>query len=145
MKFVTCLLALSLLVAIGCGSGGASSTGVSKGDYESLRTTSALYEMYMKEHGGKTPPDEQAFRTFVSGKQDILDKVGKTAEAVLSSPRSGEPFVFVVGKKLPVNRQTGMTYVAYEKTPVEGSRLVLAMRGIYELMDEAKFNQVFPQ
>lgn len=145
MKLAKCLLALYCLAAVGCGAGGTSSTGVSKGDYESLRTTSAIYGMYMTEHGGKTPPDEQAFRTFVSGKQDILDKVGKTAEAVLSSPRSGEPFVFVVGKRPPVNRQTGMAYVAYEKTPVEGSRLVVAMRGIYELMDEAKFKQIFPQ
>ena len=35
-------------------------------------------------------------------------------------------------------------YFAYEQTPVNGKRLVIANLGMYEEMDEAKFRATFP-
>jgi len=37
-----------------------------------------------------------------------------------------------------------MEFIAYEKTPVDGKRLVIATRGMFEEMDEARFRTVFP-
>lgn len=141
MKFVKCLLALLLLVAVGCGTGG--SSGVGQADYGNSQTASAMFNAYMGANKGKTPPNEEAFRAFLETKQEVLLKTGRTIDGILTSPRSGQPLEFVYGKK-PVSGPNGMLYFAYEKEPIEGKRLVIAGRGIYELMDESHFKQIFP-
>jgi hypothetical protein len=136
-------LIVGLLAIVGCGGTSSSSSSVSEKDYGTLRSASAMFSQYMGQHGGQTPPDEQAFRTFLETKKDVLDKTGKTADQLLTSPRNNEPLVFVYGKK-PVMGSAGMMYFAYEKTPVDGKRLVIASRGMYEEMDEAQFRKFFP-
>jgi hypothetical protein len=132
-----------VLATIGCNGGSGSSSKISHDDYGTLRTASSMFSSYIGENGGKTPPDEQAFRTYLESKQDKLAELGKTVDELLTSPRNGEPIVFVYGKK-PVPGPAGMTYFGYEKTPVDGKRLVLAGRGMYEEMDEAQFRKFFP-
>jgi hypothetical protein len=142
MDLVRLGMLAGLLLSIGCG-GSSESSGMSAEDYETLRSASAMFGQYMGANNGKTPPDEQAFRAFLETKKDVLDKTGKTVDELLTSPRNGEPLVFVYGKK-PVSGPMGMTYFAYEKTPVDGKRLVLASRGMFEQMDEVQFRKFFP-
>jgi hypothetical protein len=142
MNWVRLVVLAGLLLATGCG-GTPSSTGMSEDDYATLRSASGMFTQYMGANNGQTPPDEQAFRSFLETKKDVLDKTGKTVDQLLTSPRSGEPLVFVYGKK-PVSGPAGMVYFAYEKTPMEGKRLVLASRGMFEQMDEAQFRKFFP-
>jgi hypothetical protein len=142
MNWVRLAALAGLLLAIGCG-GASSSTGMDADDYATLRSASGMFSQYMGANNGKTPPDEQAFRAFLETKKDVLDKTGKTVDQLLTSPRSGEPLVYVYGKK-PVSGPAGMVYFAYEKTPVDGKRLVVASRGMYEQMDEAQFRKFFP-
>jgi hypothetical protein len=130
------------LLSIGCG-GASPSTGMDADDYATLRSASALYSEYMGANNGQTPPDEQAFRAFLETKKDVLEKSGKTVDQLLTSPRSGEPLIYLYGKK-PVSGPMGMVYFAYEKTPVDGKRLVIASRGMFEQMDEAQFRKFFP-
>jgi hypothetical protein len=137
------IIGLLLIGLVGCGGGGDTSGGVEVEDVQSFRSASMLYDKYQKEHRGKTPPDEQAFRAFIESQQEILQRINKTADDLLKSPRTGEPLVFVYGKKPPMG-PGGMTYFAYEKTPVDGRRLVIASRGFYEEMDEAQFKKFFP-
>jgi hypothetical protein len=98
--------------------------------------------MYQAEHGGRTPPDEQAFRSFIESKTDVLERINKTADDLLTSPRNGMPLVLVYGKRPPKSK--GMTYVGYEESSVDGKRLVIGPRGMYEEMDEAQFKKIFP-
>lgn len=142
MNLVRCLLALVMIAVIGCGKK-SSTADVGIDDYESFRTASTFYGMYQKEHRGQTPPDEQAFREFIESKQEILQKINKTADQLMTSPRNGEPLVFVYGKRPPAG-PGGITYVAYEKVPVDGKRLVIGSRGVFEEMDDAQFKRTFP-
>jgi hypothetical protein len=138
---ILCVLA-ALLLTTGCG-GSSASSGMNEDDYATLRSVSAMFSQYMGANNGKTPPDEQAFRAFLETKKDVLDKTGTTADQLLTSPRSGEPLIFVYGKT-PVSGPMGMVYFAYEKSPVDGKRLVIASRGMFEQMDEAQFRKFFP-
>jgi hypothetical protein len=62
---------------------------------------------------------------------------------MFASPRSGDSaFQWVYGK-LPPKGRMGGNYFGYEKDPVDGKRLVIASRGMYEVMDDSKFNTVF--
>lgn len=142
MKFVTCWLLLATALLAGCGKQ-SGSTKISHADYGTLQIASTMFGLYMGENAGKTPPDEQAFRAYLESKQDKLEEQGKTVDELLTSPRNGEPLVFIYGKR-PVRGPAGMTFYGYEKTPVEGKRLVLAGRGMYEEMDEAQFRKFFP-
>jgi hypothetical protein len=142
MDWVRVCVLTGLLLTIGCG-GSSTSTKMDADDYTALRSASTMFSQYMGANNGKTPPDEQAFRAFLETKKDVLDKAGHTVDQLLTSPRNGEPLVFVYGKT-PVNGPMGMTYFAYEKTPVDGKRLVLASRGMFEQMDEAQFRKFFP-
>jgi hypothetical protein len=116
---------------------------MSQDDYQTLRFASGMYEIYLNEHGGKAPPDEQSYRSFVESKQDVLERMERTSDQLLSSPRTGEPLAFVYGKK-PPKAPNGGSYVAYEKAPVNGKRVVIGGRAGYEEMDEAQFKKVFP-
>jgi hypothetical protein len=142
MNWIPLGVLAGLLLTTGCG-GSTSSSGMTTDDYEVLRSASVMFSQYMGANNGKTPPDEQAFRAFLETKKDALDQKGTTVDQLLTSPRNGESLVFVYGKT-PVNGPMGMTYFAYEKTPVEGKRLVLASRGMFEQMDEAQFKKFFP-
>jgi hypothetical protein len=142
MKFAACCLVLATMLAVGCGKKSAASK-LSHDDYGTLQIASSMFSTYIGENSGKTPPDEQAFRTYLESKQDKLDEQGKTVDELLTSPRNGEPLVFVYGKQ-PVRGPAGMIFYGYEKAPVDGKRLVLAGRGMYEEMDEAQFRKFFP-
>ena len=127
---------------VGCSGGSSTSSGLGTAEYQRLLSTTTLYGMYQSEHGGKTPPTEQAFREFIESKSDVLQRINKTPDELLTSPRNGMPLVFVYGKRPP--RANGMTYLGYEKSSVDGKRLVIGPRGVYEEIDEAQFKKIFP-
>lgn len=142
MSLVKCTFVLLLVALVGCG-GLSTSTGVTQRDYQALRTFSVAYEGFLKQNKGKTPADEAELRNYLSSRQSDWDAVGISIDDMLTSPHSGEPLVVVYGKKPPMSK-TGLYYVAYDKTPVNGKHLVLSTRGVYEEMDEAQFKAVFP-
>jgi hypothetical protein len=142
MRSLSFVVVFAALAIGGCG-GQPSSTGMSQDDFQTLRFASGMYETYISEHKGKTPPDEQTYRSFIATKQDVLGRMQRTADQLLTSPRNGEPLTFVYGRKLPQGPD-GVAYIAYEKTSVDGKRGVLAARGLFEEIDEAQFKKIFP-
>ena len=131
-----------VLALAGCGGGGG--TRVAGGiDFTKARAMPGLYGAYLREHKNQPPPNEQAFRDYLGTKQEALERAGLSLEAMFVSPRNGQPLVWIFGRKLPTG-QGGMEFIAYEKTPVDGKRLVIATRGMFEEMDEARFRTVFP-
>jgi hypothetical protein len=142
MSLVKWMFALLLVSLVGCG-GTSTTTGVTQRDYQALRTFSVAYEGFLKQNKGKPPADEAELRSYLTSRQSDWDAVGISIDDMLTSPHSGEPLVVVYGKKPPVGK-TGLAYVAYDKTPINGKHLVVSTRGVYEEMDETQFKSVFP-
>jgi hypothetical protein len=142
MNLVKWMFTLMLVSLVGCGGTTGGGSDLSVGDYGNIRSLSAMYDLYTQEHKGKTPANEQEFRAFMQTNQDVLEKTGRTIDEVMTSPRSGEPFVMVYGK--PPIQSKGMSYIGYENSPVDGKRLVIGLRGMYEELDEAEFKKLFP-
>jgi hypothetical protein len=135
-------LSVILLVIAGCGPNIPSEEQLA--DYSKVRSMTGLYDGYLKEHRGKPPANEQAFRDYLNSKQQMLQETGMTADELFVSPRGDKPLKWAYGRQLPVWRQNGMTCYAYEVEPVEGKRLVIGGRGIVVEMDDAQFKSVFP-
>jgi hypothetical protein len=133
-------LALTCATAIGCGGGGATTTAV---DGSKVRTMAAFYEAYLSDHNGQPPKDEAAFREFLTSKQSDLEEFGMTVDEMFASPRGSGSIVWVYGRRPPAG-PSGRSYVGYEASSIEGKRLVLAMRGMYDELDDAEFKKVFP-
>jgi hypothetical protein len=110
-----------------------------------VRNMTVLYEGYMKDHRGKPPANEQAFREYLNGKPEMLQNVGMATDQMFVSPRGDKPFKWVYGSAPPVWRQNGMTCYGYEAEPVAGKRLVLGGRGMAVEVDDAQFRTIFPK
>jgi hypothetical protein len=129
------------LFLVGCGA--SDSTTAAVADYGKSRAMVGFYTLYMNEHKNQPPANEQAFRDWLDTKQDRLQQAGLTIDEMFASPRNSQALEWVYGRRPPAGGQ-GITYVAHEKSPVNGKRLVLATRGMYEEMDESQFSRVFP-
>jgi hypothetical protein len=99
----------------------------------------------MRDHRGKPPASEAAFREYLNGKQDLLQQAGITADQMFVSARGDKPLKWVYGNAPPVWRQNGMTCYAYEAEPVAGKRLVMGGRGMAVEVDDAQFRTIFPR
>lgn len=130
---------LALMLA-GCGGGGGGTTTVA--DYSQIRSMGAMYESFLNAHGGQPPKNEAEFRAFLTEKEGVLGEVGMSIDDMFVSPHGGE-MVWLYDQKLPKG-VSGMTYLGYEKEAVDGKRLVIAVRGMYEDLDETAFKGAFP-
>jgi hypothetical protein len=135
-----CLAVMGLLSAAGCGGDATSPSPV---DGNTVRTMSAFYEAYLDANNGETPKDEAAFRSYLAGRQSDLEEFGITVDEMFVSPRGNGAVIWVYGRK-PPNGAGGKAYVGYEATSRDGKRLVLGMRGMYDVMDETEFRKLFP-
>jgi hypothetical protein len=100
-----------------------------------------MYSLSQQEHNGQPPQDEQEFRSFLASKQDALDRLNLSVDAMFQSPRNGEPLAWVYGTRPPTGPNGA--YLGYEINAVNGKRLVIGLRGMHEEMDEAQFNKLF--
>ena len=113
-------------------------------DYNEFRARSMMYGLYLGAHNQQPPPTEQALRDFLMTKQENLERAGISVEDMFISPRNGETIQWVFGHPLPKSPNGMMTYIGYEQVPVEGRRLVLATRGMYEEVDDTQLKNIFP-
>jgi hypothetical protein len=142
-RYSPLLVAAAYMVAvIGCSGRNGDTTDAAGIDFRPIRRMTDVYSAYLAEHRNQAPPNEQAFREFVDANQELLSRYELTAEQMFVSPRDGGPLVWVYGKQPPTSR-LGACF-AYEKNSVDGKRLVLASRGMYEEIDESQFRALFP-
>ena len=134
------LMSLTLSGLAGCTSDAASGSGGSV--YKAVRDMGVLFNQFMTEHGGKPPQNEQEFRSFLAGKQSVLEALNLTVDGMFVSPRNGAPIRWVYGRKPPQGPQ-GMTFIAYENAPVDGKYFVLAMNGMHAELNEIEFKRLF--
>jgi hypothetical protein len=125
-----------LAAVVGC-SGGGKATSDTINKLKRVRTMGDLYVAYLAEKGG-APANEAAWRAFLDGKQTELQEAGMSVDQMFLSPRDGAaPLSWVYGKT--PKSQLGLTIVAYEQTPVDGRRYVVATNGMTDNVEETRF------
>ena len=113
-----------LLLLAGCSDGG---VGPPSEGILAIEDVALFYQQYRSKNGGKVPPNEEAFLTFVEGEKT---KLGETLdpEEFLTSPRDKQKFVIVYGKLLTVNDEN---VAAYEKEGYGGKKLIGVESGAF--------------
>jgi len=125
-----------LLVCAGC-SGGSGPSESPQEDTYTIRALAVFYGEFSGEHGGRTPKSEAEFREFLATRRERLEAGGMDVDRLLTSPRSGAPWVIVCGLPRPL-LISGSTIVAYEKSAVDGRRAGVNIRGGLESIEDAK-------
>jgi hypothetical protein len=113
------------LSATGCGESGA--VGPPGEGLLAIESVATWYQQYRVKNGGKAPPDEEAFVSFVEGEKKIR---GETLDRdkFLTSPRDKQKFVIVYGKVISAN---GENVAAYEKEGYGGKKLIGVESGAF--------------
>lgn len=89
----------------------------------------------------RPPKDEQEFKEFIKNSDVSLENMGvNSVDEIFVSERDGQPLGVAYGSPLK-----GSDVVVWEKTGVDGKRLVGHSIGMVEEVDEAKFKELVPQ
>jgi hypothetical protein len=128
-------------LTVGCGKSATESTGAI--DAKTTRRMALLYGGYMDVHGNRPPKDEAAFRDYLRSQEKFLADAGLSIDQMFVSPRDGQPLHWFYGNTSPMDA-AGTRYFAYEKSPVDGKRLVIGIGGQFREFDEEEFKRVFP-
>ena len=131
-----------LLVNLGCSAQGTPTSEKRDVDFARARGMSDMYNRYKQAHSSQPPKDEADFRAFLESQQPSLESASLTIDDMFVSPRNGQPFTWVYGKIVPAP-QIGECF-GYEKSASDGKRMVLGARGMFEVMEDTKFQATFP-
>jgi hypothetical protein len=134
------VLLLALAALAGCNS--AKRDAARQRQSSHLRTLVSVYNFAASKQG-HPPAGETEFKSFIdTSAKPMIDSLKLSSpNELFVSERDGQPFVVVYSKRPP-----GMNpdVIAYEKTGVDGKRLVGYSLGMIEEVDEARFNQLVP-
>jgi hypothetical protein len=134
---------LLLWVVAGCNRNQSSSQSDKRGiDFARVRGMSDAYSLYKQAHNGAPPKNETEFRDFLATQQTALERHDLTVDDVFKSPRGDQTMTWIYGRSVP-SQQIGECY-GFEASPLDGKRLVIGARGMFEMMDEAKFRAAIP-
>ena len=96
-----------------------------------METLAALYARYVGRHQGHLPPDENAFKSFITseGKSLLAQKGVTDIAALFKSNRDGEPLVVVYDAPGQHHEFAPELIVAHEKTGLAGKQLAAFASG----------------
>jgi hypothetical protein len=119
---------------LGC----SSSSKPGAGEISHIKLLASFYNRAARDLG-RYPKDEQELKQTIS-KMDLNLEAMKLSnvDEVFVSERDGQPLVIV----LPPNAKG---VIAYEKTGVEGTRLVAFSEGNVQEVDESRFRELVPE
>ena len=140
-----CTLAAAAGIAVGgCGRDvHPSATGIDRDTRVVLNALAECYAEYMQYNRGRPPKDAESFRKFLDTRDSTLELYGiENVDALLKSPRDGEPFVILYGKTIPIRDSGGAEYVAFEQTGVDEFRMAARSRGGVDLLDPEEFQNL---
>jgi len=111
-----------------------------------LTAVAVLYGEYLQLHNNVPPKDQAAFHNFLNedGGSRLKLYHADSVDQLLKSPRDGQPFLVVVGKRLAPQDSPGTPWAAYEQTGVDGKRLAAQVRGATEELSPEQFTAQFP-
>ena len=94
------------------------------------------YGAYFSEKGAP-PADEQALRSYLKSRLNVLSDYGvKSVDDLLRPGRDGQPLKLIYGSKVPLRDHPEYVWVAHEQVGAAGKRLACDSRGgIYEITD----------
>lgn len=129
------LAAVCVLAISGC-LGGDEANVPAASDGDKLRGALSTYRMAQRNLG--RPPEN------MSELEAVLTGVAEDPKALLSSARDGEPFVIAWG--VNINAEPGDTVMVYERTGVNGRRMVVTIQGVTKEVSAEEFaNLKFPE
>jgi hypothetical protein len=124
-----------LAFAVGCGRG--KSTSANAAQQSHVRLLTAYYSSAVSKLG-HAPRDEQEFKSAINLPPASMEKFNiKSLDELFVSERDGQPLVVAYGASRPAS-----DIVVYEKTGVDGKRLVGRQLGMVEEVDDATFNKL---
>lgn len=135
------IVGATLMILSGCGRSASSSAGADP----NLTMLTKLYVDHMNARQGAVPKDEAAFKTYIRehGAYRLKGRDATEVDSLFTSTRDHQPLDFVYGGNPPKSAQQTMV-IGYERTAIEGKRTVGYRHGDAELIDEAKFQELFP-
>ena len=148
----TCKYSCGLLVALamvlplaGCGGGSDPDQMISDANATNLHRLCNLYVLYQTRNGWQGPPDEATFKEFIGSQQDrMLTRMGVepgNVAAIFTSERDSEPYVIRWG--LPGNPRGEPVAVVFEKTGVDGKRMVgFTKSSAHREVEDAEYQQL---
>jgi hypothetical protein len=75
-----------------------------------------------------------------------LQRLGVTnVESLFVSPTDGQPMVVLYGEDVGPPGPGGLPFIAYERQPTGGKRLVVTAVASVSALDEESFRQLFPK
>ena len=106
-----------------------------------------LYGMYLDSHQGRPPKDEKEFRAYLDSMPQALAAYNVTqVDQMLTSPRDGQPFVIIFGKKkIAPADSPGTPWAAYEQTGIDGKRFAVQVRGGVKILSDTEIEQIASQ
>jgi hypothetical protein len=142
--FIAIALASALAALPGC----SSSTATPSDDPRAhgvMKVLGLEYAAYLAAHRGGVPKDEAEFRKFIESRPAMLEEYRvQDVNVLFKSPRDGGPIGIVTGVSAPVLDSSGYALAAYERTGVDGKRLVVNARGGVSPMTSEEFAAAFP-
>jgi hypothetical protein len=128
------------LSSTGCNSQVSSDNGAA--DTSRIKALTMLYTSYMNRHGG-APASESEFKRYITetGKP-FLESQGIAVDELFVSPRDNQPHVVLYGTEAAKLLNQGV--VTYERTGVDGTRLVGYRAGSVNEVDEIEFRKLIP-
>jgi len=100
---------------------------------EQLRQLAVAYMQHIASHNGRAPKSEKNFRKYI---KYVLQYDEAQIDAMLMSPRDGEPYVVVYNVRVTGSKPV---VVAYEQSGKDGKRYIAFDFGGVEIADEARF------
>jgi len=135
----TAILTAVVLATTGC----SSDTDFNAGSTErqtkvTMNVLSIIYGEYLDFHNANPPKDIGAFRKYLESRAEDLKRYNvEKIDQLLISPRDGQPFVIICGKRSAPSDSPDMPWAAYEQNGIEGKRLAVQVRGgVHELIAE---------
>ena len=105
-----------------------------------LQSLAGMYRMYASQSGGSPPPDEEAFKNFISAQGlKHFESFGiQSVDDLFVSPRDGQPYVVAYGggpDDMP-------DVIAYEQDGLESGRWIVTSMAVVAEVDQAEFDRM---
>ena len=138
-------LLATLTVFSGCGRTYDSKGAIAKLNATNAQRLSTLYVMFQRSNRGKGPPNEKAFREYISSiGAHLLARISvepDNLDPLFISDRDGQPLV--IKWKKPGNDRSPPEPVVFEQEGVGGKRIVAFTGGKFEeVEDQAAYQQL---